>query len=126
MVSVAVVLLPDPSRAVTATTFGPGSSRMVGVVHADVPSAAPLGPRSLAHSTCVIPASSEAVPLTTTAGVALLKVDDDGEVMVTTGNCESTMIFSTSDDEFPAESSAVTAMMFTPGSSATPPAIHVP
>ncbi len=59
-----VAVLPAASRAVTVSTFAPACSAIPLAVHAVVPAAVPLPPRSLLHETCVTPTASAAVPPT--------------------------------------------------------------
>ena len=85
MLTVSEAVLLEPSRTVIVTTLVPASRRIDGVVQLVVPTAAPLGPRSLDHITCVMPESSDAVPLMVTAWVLLVKLDP-GDVIVMTGS----------------------------------------
>ncbi len=63
-VSVALAVLFAASRAVTVTTVVPAPSGTAAIVHAVVPVATPLPPRSVVQLTCVTPTLSLAVPLT--------------------------------------------------------------
>ena len=61
-VSASVPWLPAASRAVIVITFDPLESGMPETLQFVPPPATPLGPRSLAHRTCVTPTLSDAVP----------------------------------------------------------------
>ena len=61
-VSVAVLVLPTSSRAVTVNTLTPASSATPAALQVVVPVATPLRPRLLDHDTSVTPRSSEATP----------------------------------------------------------------
>src|SRR5262249_52358065 len=83
--TVAVPALPAASRAVTVTTFAPGCSAIPAAVHAVVPDAVPLAPRSVTHVTCVTPTLSTAVPATVTEFAFVVRPLPVGEVMLTVG-----------------------------------------
>src|SRR5262245_61097914 len=61
-VTLSVLLLPAASLAVTVMTLAPGFRTTPATVHAVVPEAVPLPPRSFDQVTCVTPNASEAVP----------------------------------------------------------------
>ncbi len=66
-VSVALAVLFSASRATTVTTVTPSSSGTAPIVHAFVPVATPLLPRSVDQVTCVTATLSLAVPLIASA-----------------------------------------------------------
>src|SRR5688500_5784413 len=75
MVMLSVLLpLPCASNARTVMTFAPGASARAGIDQTAVPSAMPLPPRLLLHSTRATARLSEAVPPTSSGLVVVANV----------------------------------------------------